>query len=542
MRTFAELLELAEQGELITPSDWQPGEESASAEENHASESPESFSEPLEADDDPHRLARVNLERYATCRQGATLRYWRDEWYQWKGKCYRKIASKELSAKITASIREEFKRVWREKMDKYESWVKSDSYDSDKDKGPPTVQKVTPHLVSSVVNATASMTIISSSIELGTMIGEPPSGYRYIAMQNGILDIQKLLAGEEDCMRPHTPDWFSTICLPYEFDPTATCPNWENFIHQSMEGDPERIALLQEWTGYCLLPTTDQQKFLMFEGEGSNGKSVYLAALEAMLGRDNCTHIGLEAFGKDFVLTQTIGKLVTIAPDCNDLDSVAEGYLKQFTSGDRMTFNRKNKDLIEATPTARLIVSTNVRPRFMDRSSGIWRRMILVPWRVVVSEEDKVLGMDEIEWWENSGELPGIFNWAIRGLFRLRRQRRLTQPRVCLDAMRDYQLEVNPTKLFFEENLIATDEGDYLKCGDLFEHYKQWAIDRNYRPVSDRTFGRELQRHFPSVQRKLRRSITNSQDRFYVYMGVNYRTPDDDDCENSNQLASSRAF
>ena len=118
-----------------------------------------------------------------------------------------------------------------------------------------------------------------------------PSNQDFIALQNGILDLEGLLTRKEHHLLPHTPAWFSTICLPYNFDPIADCPRWKNTLVHNLEGDQERMALLQEWAGYLLLPDTSQQKFLVLEGEGANGKSVYMAGLEAMLGTENVSHV-----------------------------------------------------------------------------------------------------------------------------------------------------------------------------------------------------------------------------------------------------------
>ena len=81
-----------------------------------------------------------------------------------------------------------------------------------------------------------------------------------------------------------------------------------------------------------------------------------------------------------------------------------------------MTFDRKHISPIEAAPTARLILSTNNRPRFSDRSGGLWRRMILLPFNREVPEGERVLGMDKPVWWQESGELSGMLNWAIAEL------------------------------------------------------------------------------------------------------------------------------
>src|SRR2546423_12423351 len=116
---------------------------------------------------------------------------------------------------------------------------------------------------------------------------------------------------------------------------------------------------------YCH-STPAAQRLLFLVGEGANGKSVVLAGLHAMLGEDNVSTVPLEDFGKRFATAQTLGKLVNICPEVGELDRTAEGTLKAFVGGDRMTFERKGKDAFTARPTARLVLSTNNVLRVSD--------------------------------------------------------------------------------------------------------------------------------------------------------------------------------
>jgi putative DNA primase/helicase len=209
-----------------------------------------------------------------------------------------------------------------------------------------------------------------------------------------------------------------------------SCPNSEELgavieeLANALQGAIGQVALLrQEWTGYLLTSDTSHHKFVVFEGEGANGKSVFLDVLTALLGEDNVAHVPLEMFGTRFQLTATLHKLANICAEVGEIDKVAEGYLKQFTAGDRMYFDRKNISPVNAYPTARLVLSTNNRPRFRDRSAGLWRRMILVPFRVMIPSDRQDPQLKE----KLKQELPGILLWALEGLQRLRRNERFTE-------------------------------------------------------------------------------------------------------------------
>lgn len=472
---------------------------------------------PIEADKDPHRLARVNLERYAQLTGGGTIKFWRDEVYLWKQNRYRRIGHAEFSSRVNETCKIEFDRINLERQSKRDTELKA-------------VDHVTSHVVNNVIRATASMRTISDSIELGTWLPDK-SRRNWLAMQNGILDIDAIFADSDDYLHSHTADWFSMVCLPYDFVPEAECPKWLAFLDRTLESDPDRIALLQEWAGYLLTPSTDHQKFLILEGEGGNGKSVFLAGIQAMVGLDNCAHVPLESFSDRFSLSTTMGKLLNLSADMGEIDAAAQGRLNSLTSGDVMQFDRKGIPPIECIPTARLMFATNNRPRFSDRSSGVWRRMIVVPWLVKITKEERILGMDKSAWWERSGELPGILWWALQGLDRLRTHGEFTHSALADEAVREYQIETNPAREFLTEFVEPCEVAmGRVYSSLLYQLYRHWCEQSGYRPLGDRGFFKEVKRVHPVCERKRSDFKDNMGNRVRPYFYDRMRFTVDDIC------------
>lgn len=478
----------------------------------------------LESVDDPYRLARLNLRLYRG--NGRDLRYWNGCWYRYRNGTYEQISEDYLRARISSSVKQEFDRVWALETQQYEDWRKSDRYDADRDKGPPEVRKVTIPLVRNVLAATQSECVLPSSIEMPCWL-EDRSQPHYLAMQNGLLDLDELercsKAGEvpgnlaAGLLRPLSPSWFSTFALNYKYDPDAECEQFEKYIHMAMEGDPDRIALLQEWAGYLLTSTNDLQKFLCLEGEGGNGKTVFFAAMEAMLGSENVSHVPVENFGGRFDLGSTLGKAANICGDVGEIDQVAEGTLKQFTGGDAMFFDRKGVEPISARPSAKLMCAWNARPRFRDRSSGLWRRMLLIPFYYQVPKEKRVLGMDSRIWWEKSGEVPGILNWAIEGLFNLRAKGDFTKSLVCEMALGTYRNESNPASVFLSDHMGADDSQTKLvPSAQIYSLYEKWSRAQGLYPLNATHFFRELKKTFPNAEKD--RESTGA--RLWGYRGI----------------------
>lgn len=127
--------------------------------------------------------------------------------------------------------------------------------------------------------------------------------------------------------------------------------------------------------------------------------------------------------------------------------------------------------------------------------------MMLIPFNLQIPAAERITNMDKHFWWEASGELPGIFLWAIAGLHRLRQQGRFTRSSVSDHAAEDYRSESNPARLFLLENFEEA-ESAKVKTSEVYDHYKRWAVENGYRPLGERVFGKEISRAFPNSERK----------------------------------------
>ena len=110
-----------------------------------------------------------------------------------------------------------------------------------------------------------------------------PKPSNIIAYQNGLLDIERYLAGDLTLI-PHTPKWASTVCLPYEFDPAADCPTWLAFLGQVFEGDQDRIDLATRMVR--LLAGTRHQPTQAYGQDGcAESGQRYVNASRSRIGR-----------------------------------------------------------------------------------------------------------------------------------------------------------------------------------------------------------------------------------------------------------------
>jgi len=139
-----------------------------------------------------------------------------------------------------------------------------------------------------------------------------------------------------------------------------------------------------------------------------------------------------------------------------------------------------------------------------------------VPFQREVPSDERVRGMKEPAWWYDSGEVPGIFNWALKGLHRLWQNGDFTEAEVCENALNEYRREVDHARAFLEEHCEEETEST-TGVDDLYKAYVSWAKSSSYRPLGKAEFGKSVMRLFPKAEK---RRLGPKGDRFHVYDGV----------------------
>ena len=137
-----------------------------------------------------------------------------------------------------------------------------------------------------------------------------------LAFPNALVHLPGFAAGNDDDRIEPTPRFFSTHCLPFDFDPMAPAPpRWLEFLHQVLGDDVEAKNLLQEWFGYCLLPDTSQQKILMLVGPTRSGKGTVGRVLAGLLGPESVAGPSFGTLAGQFGAQSLVGKSLAVVGD-----------------------------------------------------------------------------------------------------------------------------------------------------------------------------------------------------------------------------------
>ncbi len=307
-----------------------------------------------------------------------------------------------------------------------------------------------------------------------------------ICLNNGTLNP---MTGE---LLVHSPSNYLTNKLGIDFDRESTCPLWLQTLDEifALDDDKaEKIQLLQEFIGFCLIPDTRLHQFLWLVGSGGNGKSLILAIITALIGKTNISYAQIERLQEKFVRAELQGKLVNISSEMSAQATIADGYLKQITSGDIIEAERKNEKPFSFKPYARLIGATNVLPRLLDHSDGFFRRAIIIRFNRQFTGAEK----DNQREAKLMAELSGILNWALAGLQQLLARGEYLIPPSSEMEIRQYRVNSDPVRQFADEFLVVSEDKKFrVGSSELYGHYRTWSLDNGYKTLASNQFAERL--------------------------------------------------
>jgi len=349
----------------------------------------------------------------------------------------------------------------------------------------------TPSKVNAIMDA-LEMGVLSSREKnvpfwLGPSQGISTAGL--IACRNGAVNI------ENRTLLSHDPGLFQVNCLPFDYDAAAPTypPMWQRFLRQLWPGDEDgkRARLtLGEMFGLMLTPDTRYQKIFMIVGPKRSGKGTIARVLTCMLGRDNVANPTLSGLSSQFGLAPLIDKRAAIISDARlgprtDAYTVAERLLS-ISGEDALTIDRKYREPWTGCLGVRFLILTNELPRIADASGALASRFVVLQLRnSFYGKEDHELTDKLVT------ELPGILNWSLRGLDRLRERGYFQMPQSSTDAIHQLEDLASPIAAFLRDWCVI-DAQAAVNVKVLYGAWKAWCEQQGQSARSNIVFGRDL--------------------------------------------------
>jgi putative DNA primase/helicase len=300
----------------------------------------------------------------------------------------------------------------------------------------------------------------------------------------GTLDLR---TGE---LRPHDPGDLITKLAGASYDPDASGAMFRGFLER-VQPDEEMRSYLARLTGHGLIGQVIEHLLQIHCGAGANGKSTFISAVSAALGDY------ADAADPDLLTARTFdahptsvadlyGLRIAVLHETDKGRHLAEGTVKRLTGGDRLKARRMREDFWSFDPSHTFIMLTNHKPAISGTDEGIWRRIRLFPWDVVIpaEERDEELG-DRI-----ALELDYVLTWVVGGCLDWRASG-LADPAAVIRATAEYRSESDALKRFLDQRCLA---GPHfrVRSSELYSAWSKWCANEGEEAGSQTAFSTDL--------------------------------------------------
>jgi len=296
----------------------------------------------------------------------------------------------------------------------------------------------------------------------------------FINLANGVLDVSK------KTLLPHNSAFGFTYKLPYNHDPLAVCPTWDELLKNVTCNRPQLQTVLEEYLGYCIYGGPYSiNKVLILYGEGANGKTTLVNAFQEMIGEKNCSAIAISNLSKNnFIAAGLEGKLANFSEEESPKCFKDTGPLKQVTGEGTIWCENKFEKGFQLRNRAKMIMTYNEMPFLNDLSKGMKRRLLIVPFDLDLTKhtEKMISGVNG----KIRKELPGILNRALAAWCRVQAQGYFSVPSesdALVQDMVDNSKDV--VSEWIDDCLFVTgNEKDFLSSRDAYEKFQAETDDR----------------------------------------------------------------
>lgn len=307
--------------------------------------------------------------------------------------------------------------------------------------------------------------------------------------------------------REHRPDDYCFLQLGCDYDAHAVPVTFLTALNRSLPDEDIRRAF-QVIMGQALI-AKPIQKLPFITGIGNNGKTTFAEAISSVFGSyaktiDAASLAESRRKGSDASpdIARLIGTRLAMVNDPKKGHHLAEGLIKNLTGGDTLPARfLYARDIFEFIFQGTVIVRCNHLPRFDGADYAMARRMLVVPFNVIIPNEER----DEELRTKLREERSGILNWLLEGAIDYL-DAGLRLPKAVEVATSAYIEQHDPVGRF-EKQCLSFDAEGIIANGELEAAWHEWfeneegKIERAPKgvPRTIRTLKDELKRRHPEI-------------------------------------------
>lgn len=289
---------------------------------------------------------------------------------------------------------------------------------------------------------------------------------------NGPFNLKKGMHGQQEIQADELITK-STSCVPGNQGASL----WQEALTTFFCGDQALINYVQEIVGLVAIGQVYLEALIIAYGSGRNGKSTFWNTIANVLGTYT-GHLSADALTTGVhrnvkpEMAEVKGKRLIISAELEEGKRLNTSIVKQLCSTDEIYAEKKYMKPFSFTPSHTIVLYTNYLPHVGGNDEGIWRRLIVIPFKATIAKRNDVKNYAQFLT-EKAG--PAVLQWIIEGAQRTIQQNyRLTTPAAVEKAVNAYHADNDWLGHFLNEN-CELDPSYEQKSGDLYQKYREYC-------------------------------------------------------------------
>jgi len=273
-----------------------------------------------------------------------------------------------------------------------------------------------------------------------------------------------------------------------DYNPNAKAPTkFFDYLKTVYYEDDQRT--IQQYCGYCLLPTTILQKALLIIGDGGEGKSVLGAVLNGIFGESNCYNDSISVLQKNFGIANIENKLLFIDDDLSENALTnARTFKNLVTNKTTIAAEKKFIQDNQFKSYARFLIFGNFTLQSLyDISEGFSRRQLVL--QAKPKDRNRIdnpfIDREIIE-----TESEGVAKWLVDGLNELiKRSFKIYVSERTQEKSEELKKQQDSVLCFLEEcDSFIIKPGLQIHSYTLYQFYQDFCDDNLLTTLKQKTF------------------------------------------------------
>ena len=273
-----------------------------------------------------------------------------------------------------------------------------------------------------------------------------------------------------------------------DYNPNAKAPTkFLDYLKTVYYEDDQRT--IQQYCGYCLIPTTILQKALLVIGDGGEGKSVLGAVLNGIFGESNCYNDSISVLQKNFGIANIENKLLFIDDDLSENALTnARTFKNLVTNKTTIAAEKKFIQDNQFKSYARFLIFGNFTLQSLyDISEGFSRRQLVLQAKPKDKSrtDNPFIDREILE-----SESEGVAKWLVDGLNELiKRSFKIYVSERTQEKSEELKKQQDSVLCFLEEcDSFIIKLGLQIHSYTLYQFYQDFCDDNLLTTLKQKTF------------------------------------------------------